>query len=112
MTKSKAKTTSPENGDGGIGFETAVLASVSPLSIVTMGTFPLSLIVWGRMNRQHFFDSHSLETNKTPVDPTEELESAQQTSPSTGANRILNSVAEVRWPVSPVARTSNQPHRT
>jgi len=79
MTKSTPKTRSPANGDEGIGFETAVLlASVSPLSIVTMGTFPSSLIAWGRMRRQHFDDSLSLEANKNPLNATEELESPQQ----------------------------------
>jgi hypothetical protein len=82
MTKSTLKTRSPEDGDPGLGFETAVLlASVSPLSIVTMGTFPLSLIARGRMSRQHLYDSHSLEANQNTL-IAEEPETSQQSPPT------------------------------
>jgi len=44
--------------DEGVAFQAAaVLASPGPLGVVTMGTFPLSLIAFGWSNRRNFDDS-------------------------------------------------------
>jgi hypothetical protein len=45
-------------GNEGVALEAAaVLASPGPLSVVTMGTFPLSLIAFGWIRRQKSDDS-------------------------------------------------------
>ena len=89
MTKNTLRITPPANGDEGIGFKTAVLlASVSPLSIVTMGTFPLSLIAWGRIRCQHFDGPLSLEANKNPLNATEELKSPQKSKAAELGERV------------------------
>ena len=53
MTKSSRNMVSLIEGDEDI--ETAaILASASPLGIIPMGTFPLSLIALGKIRRRHF----------------------------------------------------------
>jgi hypothetical protein len=42
----------------------AVLASASPLSIITMGTFPLSLIALGHLRRRNFDQTLSLRPKR------------------------------------------------
>lgn len=55
MTKSSRSGLAPIDGGEEIGFEIAgILASAGPLSIITMGTFPLSIIALGHIMRRHF----------------------------------------------------------
>jgi hypothetical protein len=58
-TKSSRNKAALIEGDKGI--ETAaILASASPLGIIPMGTFPLSLIALGQIRRRHFDDTLTL----------------------------------------------------
>jgi hypothetical protein len=77
MTSSSRKVARRE-GDEGVEFETAaVLASASPSGMMTMGTFPLSLIALGQIRRRHFDDTLTLQSKRT-ISANEELESPQQ----------------------------------
>ncbi|HEY5706462.1 MAG TPA: hypothetical protein VIS96_12900 [Terrimicrobiaceae bacterium] len=74
LTTTSASVCTPGERRESIGFEAAaVLASASPLGIITMGTFPLSLIALGRIRRQHFDDTFGLRPKRKPID--EELSS-------------------------------------
>jgi hypothetical protein len=49
-------------GDQDIGYETAaIVASASPLGLISMGTFPSSLIAWAGSRRRHFYESGHCE---------------------------------------------------
>jgi hypothetical protein len=86
MTKSTLTKTKPSrngdasfDGDEDIGCErAAIFASVSPLSIVAMGTFPFSLIAWSRRRRRHFDDSLTPRPKRNPTHAARELESPKQ----------------------------------
>ena len=59
LTKSKSSRSrfSFIGGDPNIGFEAAaIVASASPLSIISMGTFPSSLVALGRIRHRDFDD--------------------------------------------------------
>jgi hypothetical protein len=64
MTKSTLTKSSRNKAgliEGNEGIETAaILASASPLGMVTMATFPLSLIALGRIWRKQFDDTLTL----------------------------------------------------
>jgi hypothetical protein len=67
LTKSSRNEVALTEGDEGIGFETpAILASPSPLGIIAMGTFPLSLIALGQSRRRHFDDTLTLRPERPP----------------------------------------------
>jgi hypothetical protein len=58
QTKSSSSEAIPFEADKEIRFEAAaILASASPLSVDTMGTFPLSTIALGYISRRHFADT-------------------------------------------------------
>ena len=86
MTKSTLTKTKPSrngdasfDGDEDIGCErAAIFASVSPLSIVAMGTFPFSLIAWSRSRRRHFDDALTLRPKRNLIHVAGELESPQK----------------------------------
>jgi hypothetical protein len=89
MTKSTlTKTKSSIEGNQGIGFETAAIAaSVSPLGIIAMGTFPSSLVASGRMRRWRFDDTLILGPKRNPIG--EELESSEIGLPQGTFGRVL-----------------------
>ena len=63
-TKSSRDRVAFIEGGQGIGFETAAIAaSASPLGIISMGTFPSSLIASGRITRRDFDDAFTLRPN-------------------------------------------------
>ena len=94
MTKSTLTKTEPSrNGDEDIGCErAAIFASVSPLSIVAMGTFPFSLVAWSRSRRQHFDDSLTLRSKRNLIHVAGELESPQQTAVNVRADSLETAI--------------------
>ena len=85
LTKIKTKTAPSTDGvafidgDEDIACERAAMfASVSPLGIVAMGTFPLSLVAWGQISRRRFDDSLTPRPKRDPTHAARELESPKQ----------------------------------
>ena len=76
LTKSKSSRSrfSFIGGDQNIGFEAAaIVASASPLSIISMGTFPSSLVALGRIRHRDFDDDVTLQPKRNPVDEDSDL---------------------------------------
>lgn len=100
MTKSTLTKTKPSrngdasfDGDEDIGCErAAIFASVSPLSIVAMGTFPFSLIAWSRSRRRHFDDALTLRPKRNLIHVAGELESPQQIAVNVRADSLETAI--------------------
>ena len=65
LTKSSRSKAALVAGNEGIEFETAaILASAAMLGIVSMTTFPLSLIALGQIRRKQFDDTLTLRPKR------------------------------------------------
>lgn len=90
--------------DKDIGCERAAMfASVSPLGIVAMGAFPLSLIAWGRISRRRFDYSLTLRPKKDPNHAAGELETPQQIAVNVRADSLETAIPGKRtYPIPTV----------
>ena len=75
LTKSKSSRSrfSFIEGDQNIGFEAAAIVASSPLSIISMGTFPSSLVALGRIRHRDFDDDVTLQPKRNLVDEDSDL---------------------------------------